>query len=209
MFATFMAKPLQLEPGSAMHVHQSLLDLERGTNVFVDSEGQRTARFRHYLGGLQRYLPSVMALIAPNVNSYRRFSPDELAPINFHWGFDNRTTAFRVPDSAPEDTRIENRLPGSDANSYLVFAATLACGLLGMRNGVEPSEAYVGSAHEAEFTMPRTLEEALRLLDSEPQLVDLLGERFLRAFRAVKLDEYESFNQVISTWEREHLLLNV
>ena len=78
-----------------------------------------------------------------------------------------------------------------------------------MRNALEPTDAFVGSAHEAEFTMPRTLEEALRGLDSEPELVELLGEPFLRAFRAVKRDEYESFNQVISTWEREHLLLNV
>ncbi|MEM1434473.1 MAG: glutamine synthetase family protein [Pseudomonadota bacterium] len=209
MFATFMAKPLQHEPGSAMHVHQSLLDTATGTNVFVDAEGNRTERFRHYLGGLQKYLPAVMSLLAPNVNSYRRFSPDELAPINFNWGFDNRTTALRVPDSEPQDTRIENRLPGSDANAYLAFAATLACGLLGMRNAIEPGEPYVGSAHEAEFTMPRTLEEALRGLDSEPELLELIGPRFAQAFRAVKRAEYESFNQVISTWEREHLLLNV
>ncbi|MEM6709122.1 MAG: glutamine synthetase family protein [Pseudomonadota bacterium] len=209
MFATFMAKPLQHEPGSAMHIHQSLLDAVSRENVFVDAAGQRSPRFDHYLGGLQRYLPAVMALLAPNVNSYRRFSPDELAPINFHWGFDNRTTAIRVPDSEPENTRVENRLPGSDANGYLVIAATLACGLLGMRNEIAPTAPFTGSAYEDEFTMPRTLEEALRGLDSEPELAELIGPHFLRAFRAVKLDEYESFNQVISTWEREHLLLNV
>ncbi len=209
IYATFMAKPMQSEPGSAMHIHQSLVRSDSGDNIFVDDEGNTTEAFMSYIGGLQRYTPELIALYAPNVNSYRRLAPDISAPINLNWGIDNRTTAFRVPHSSPAATRVENRFPGADANPYLAFAATLASGYLGMKHGMQPSEPHQGTANDEDVEVARTLEEGLRLLRNSEEVQQVFGDLFLRAYSAVKLDEFEEFNRVISSWEREHLLLQV
>jgi glutamine synthetase len=208
MYATFMAKPMQREPGSAMHIHQSVVD-KKGVNIFAEASGEHTPRFLSYIAGLQRFTPELISFYAPNVNSYRRMAPDIAAPINLNWGFDNRTVAFRVPHSPPEATRVENRFPGADANPYLALSATLASGYLGMKLGLTPSEPHLGTANEEEVEVARTLEEGLRHLQDSPEVEAIFGELFLRAYSAVKLDEFEEFNRVISSWEREHLLLNV
>jgi len=209
MYATFMAKPMQHEPGSALHIHQSLVRLDDGSNIFVDEKGEHSAAFLSYIAGLQQFTPELISLYAPNVNSYRRLAPDISAPINLNWGYDNRTVAFRVPQSSADATRVENRFPGADANPYLAFAASLASGYLGMKKGLKPTEPHLGTANEDEVEVARTLEEGLRNLQNTPDLVEIFGELFLRAYAAVKLDEFEEFNRVISSWEREHLLLNV
>ncbi len=209
MYATFMAKPMKAEPGSAMHIHQSLVSEATGENVFVDNAGKHTETFLHYIAGLQRYTPELISLYAPNVNSYRRLAPEIAAPINLNWGIDNRTTAFRVPQSGPAATRVENRFPGADVNPYLAFAATLASGLLGIQGKLMPTEPHQGTANEEEVEVARTLEEGLRHLRDSPEVEQVFGELFLKAYEAVKLDEFEEFNQVISSWEREHLLLQV
>lgn len=209
MYATFMAKPLEDEPGSAMHIHQSVVDADSGRNLFGAEDGGMTEAFRHYIGGLQKYLPAAMSLFAPNVNSYRRIARHESAPINTDWGMDNRTVGLRVPFSTPQSMRVENRVAGADANPYLALAATLACGLLGMRERVEPRPEQKGSAYELPFGLPRSLEESLNNLDQCGPLRALLGERFVRAYAAIKRKEYETFFRVISSWEREFLLLAV
>jgi glutamine synthetase len=150
-----------------------------------------------------------MSLFAPNMNSFRRIIRRHLAPINTHWGYDNRTAGLRVPMSKPEARRVENRLGGADANPYLAMAASLACGYLGMMEGLKPSEPVAGSAYDLPFGLPRSIEEAVRLLRECRPLIDLLGERFVLAYTAVKECEHDTFLQVISSWEREHLLLNV
>lgn len=209
VYATFMSKPMCDEPGSSMHIHQSLVDKSTGKNVFSEANGDKTAAFRHYLGGMQKYTPHLISFFAPNVNAYRRFAKDLSAPVNLNWGYDNRTTGLRVPNSSPEGTRIENRFSGADANPYLALAASLASGYLGMKNEIEPTAPSEGSSYDEEITVPRSLEEALRSLDEDQELVELIGEEFIVAYRAVKSQEYETFNQVISSWEREFLLLNV
>jgi glutamine synthetase len=209
MYATFMAKPMAKEPGSAMHLHQSILDVRTRQNVFSTADGAPTSLFFSHIAGLQRYLPAAMSLFAPNVNSYRRTTPYNSAPINVHWGYDNRTAGLRVPMSAPVARRVENRCGGADANPYLAMAASLACGYLGMVEGLKPTEPITGSAYDLPFQLPRTLAEALRLMRDCRPLVDLFGERFVAAYTAVKEAEHEAFLQVISAWEREHLLLNV
>lgn len=209
MYATFMAKPMAREPGSAMHIHQSVVDATTGQNVFSAADGSPTNLFFAHIAGLQKYLPAAMALFAPNVNSYRRTTPHNSAPINVHWGYDNRTAGLRVPMSVPASRRVENRLGGADANPYLAIAASLACGYLGMIEGLKPTEPITGSAYDLPFQLPRTLAEALALLRDCRPLLELFGERFVLAYGAVKETEYEAFLQVISAWEREHLLLNV
>jgi glutamine synthetase len=209
MYATFMAKPHAKEPGSAMHLHQSIVDSKTRQNIFSAPDGSPTTLFFAHIAGLQRYLPAAMSLFAPNVNSYRRTMPHNSAPINVHWGYDNRTAGLRIPMSGPVARRVENRLGGADANSYLAMAASLACGYLGMVEGLKPTEPITGSAYDLPFQLPRTLAEALRLLNECRPLLDIFGDRFVSAYSAVKESEHEAFLQVISAWEREHLLLNV
>ncbi|MGR3485663.1 MAG: glutamine synthetase family protein [Paracoccaceae bacterium] len=207
-FATFMAKPIEGEPGSAMHVHHSVLDAA-GRNIFSTDAGAETDAFQHYIGGLQTHLPSVIALLAPYVNSYRRYVKDHAAPINLEWGRDNRTTGIRVPVSGPAARRVENRLAGMDCNPYLGIAASLACGLIGLDKGLVPAAPYVGDAYEAPDEIPRGLHAALDLLDADQAVRAVLGEEFVRVYSIVKRAEYEEFLHVISPWEREHLLLAV
>jgi glutamine synthetase len=209
IYATFMAKPMKHEPGSALHIHQSVVDAETGRNIFSLEDGSEHERFRHFIGGLQRYTPGAIAFFAPSVNSYRRFTPDIAAPVNLHWGYENRTTGIRVPDSKPEARRIENRFPGADANPYLAIAVSLACGYLGMKQKLEASPPHEGDAFEEPIEVARSLEQALRLLDEDSDLQEALGARFVKAYSAVKYEEFEAFNKVISSWEREYLLLNV
>ncbi len=209
IYATFMAKPMATEPGSAKHIHQSVLSLKDGSNIFATPDGQYSEAFYQYLGGLQTYTPYVMSFFAPNVNSYRRFTREVAAPINLHWGFDNRTTGLRVPDALPKDFRIENRFPGADVNPYLSIAATLACGYLGMKKGLRASAPFEGNAYEEELALPRTLEEALRGLQEDSDIIEIFGKEFIQLYTSIKLVEFEEFNRVISSWEREFLLLNV
>jgi glutamine synthetase len=209
MYATFMAKPHAKEPGSAMHIHQSVLDRKSGKNIFSNADGTPSQLFFAHIAGLQHYLPAAMALFCPNVNSYRRLTRYQTAPINTHWGYDNRTAGLRVPNANASARRVENRCGGADANPYIALAASLACGYLGMTEGLQPSDPISGSAHDLPFGLPRSLDEALRELRASEPLVELLGPTFVEAFALVKEAEYEVFLQVISSWEREHLLLNV
>ena len=209
MYATFMAKPMEQEPGSAMHIHQSVVDLETGKNAFSDTDGGESPLFSAHIAGLQKYLPAAMSVLAPNVNSYRRITRWYAAPINLQWGYDNRTTGLRVPNSEPEAMRVENRVGGADANPYLAIAASLACGYLGMIEKLEPSEPLEGSAYELPYSLPNGLQESLSLLRASRPLIDALGEHFALAFTAVKDGELNHFHKVISSWEREFLLLNV
>ena len=208
-FATFMAKPIADEPGSAMHIHHSVLDMDTGRNLFSAEDGSSTPAFMHFIGGLQAHLPDAIAVLAPYVNSYRRYVKDHAAPINLSWGHDNRTTGIRVPISDPAGRRVENRLAGMDCNPYLGIAASLACGYLGLMQKREPSEQYTGDAYDSEGDIPRVLGSALDLFDEAHDLHEVLGPEFARVYGIVKRTEYEEFLQVISPWEREHLLLNV
>lgn len=209
VYATFMAKPMQNEPGSSMHIHQSLVSTEDGTNLFATPDGNDTQLFLSHIAGLQKYLPAVMSLLAPNVNSYRRLLRHSDAPINAQWGRDNRTTGLRVPVSSPQARRVENRVAGADANPYLALAGSLAAGYLGMVEGLEPSDPVAGSAYDLAHTLPRHLSDALLKLNRSRPMRQVLGERFVTALSQVKQHEYDVYQRVISSWEREFLLLNV
>ena len=186
LYATFMAKPIQNEPGSAMHVHQSVVRGTSGRNLFVDKAGDDSDLFRYFLGGLQRYLPDAMPLVAPNVNSYRRLAPNFDAPVNIQWGYDNRTVGLRMPHSSPTSRRIENRVPGADANPYLVIAATLACGLLGTLDEVEPAPPVVGSAYDLPMSLPRHLPDTIARFQASKALRGVLGDAFIDMLTHVK-----------------------
>jgi glutamine synthetase len=158
---------------------------------------------------MQVYLPKVMCMLAPYVNSYRRLIRNTSAPINVRWGYDNRTVGLRVPLSDPENRRVENRVPSSDANPYLAIAASLACGYLGLVKELTPDSPSDAYTRDQSISLPRSILDAVRLLESTPELVDIFGETFVRTYRAIKETEHETFMGVISPWEREYLLLSV
>jgi glutamine synthetase len=209
MYATFMAKPMADQPGSAMHIHLSVQDTNSGNNIFSNEDGSDSEIFMHAIGGLQKYLPASMALFAPFVNSYRRLVRDTAAPINVQWGRDNRTVGIRVPESSKAARRLENRVAGVDTNPYIAMAATLACCYLGMVNKIEPGSELKGNGYSHDYELPRSLNAAIDLLRETPDLHEILGESFIKLYLSVKELEYAEFMKVISPWERRHLLLHV
>jgi glutamine synthetase len=210
VLATFMAKPISNEPGSAMHIHQSVLDAKTGANIFSGADGSMSELFSYHIGGMQTYIPELLPLLAPNVNSFRRFLPDTSAPVNVEWGYANRTCGLRIPESDAVNQRIENRLAGADANSYLAIAASLLCGYIGMMEKISPSAPCTGRAYELKnFTLPTTIESALEEMETSSAARKYLGDAFTDGYVAVKRAEHENFKRVISSWEREFLLLSV
>lgn len=209
VYATFLAKPMADQPGSAMHIHQSVLDIDTGKNIFSMANGRDSVLFRSYIGGLVRLLPQVAPMFAPNVNSFRRMRPDSDAPINVQWGSDNRSCGLRVPVSDGKNRRVENRLPGADANPYLAIAASLVCGYVGMIDKMIPPKSIEGNAYNRARTLPRSLEVALDRFSHCKPVKAILGEDFFELFYAIKECELFNFQSVISSWEREHLLLRV
>src|SRR3990172_4619696 len=145
MTATFMAKPYAEAPGSGLHIHVSLFD-RKGQNIFAPSKSRAKTRapfatqLRHAVGGLAQTMVEAMAIFGPNANSYRRLRPGAYAPLSPSWGVNHRFPAMRIPLSGPEDTRIEHRVAGADANPYLVMAAVLAGIHHGLVHRCQPGE---------------------------------------------------------------------
>jgi len=210
--ATFMAKPIEGEPGSSMHIHQSIIDKKTGKNIFSNEDGDASENFYHYIGGLQEYIPQMMPIFAPNVNSYRRFQSGEdgNAPVNTEWAEENRTVGLRVPQANAAARRVENRLPGSDTNPYLALAGNLLCGYLGMMKQIKPRDPVVGRHNEVDAPyLPLNLEAALEAMSNCDDIKTFLGEEFVDGFIGTRWAEYEGFKRVISSWEREFLLSTV
>jgi glutamine synthetase len=200
-----MAKPLARTPGSSMHIHQSVV-ATAGRNIFSDAAGEATADFRHFIGGLQACLADFTLLFAPNVNSFQRLCHPYASPNNACWSYDNRAAGLRIPASPPVARRVENRLPGADANPYLAIAASLAAGLHGIENGLEPSAAIQGEFEVPEaLLLPCTLHDALQRLKRSELARRLFGNEFIDGYAATKAMELSSFFDEITPWERRVL----
>jgi glutamine synthetase len=208
MHATFLARPMSDEAGSALHIHQSIVDRE-GNNIFSNEDGRPSDLFMHYIGGLQRYMPEALLIFAPYANSYRRFLSYWASPVNLGWAVDNRTVGLRVPDAKSEARRVENRLAGSDVNPYLAIAGTLACGYLGMMEGTQPDEPIEGSAYDLPFSLHRYLYEAIDAFESSNAMRSTLGDKFVTLYTLVKKKECHEFQEIVTPWEREVLMFNV
>ena len=201
-----MAKPLARTPGSSMHIHQSLVEAGSGRNVFSDEQGQPTDTFHHFIGGLQACMADFTALFAPNVNSYQRLCHPFASPNNACWSHDNRAAGLRIPASSPVARRVENRLPGADANPYLAIAASLAAGLYGIEHELEPSEAIQGEFEVPDnLSLPCTLHAALERLKRSQLAKELFGTEFIEGYIASKTMELTSFFDEITPWERRVL----
>lgn len=208
MHATFLARPMSEEAGSALHIHQSVVDNE-GRNIFSNEDGSPSDLFMSYIGGLQKYMPEALLIFAPYPNSYRRFLAYWASPVNLGWAVDNRTVGLRVPDSDPENRRVENRLAGSDVNPYLALAGSLACGYLGMMEGLKPDEPIQGSAYDLPFSLHRFLYEAIDAFEGSAAMRATLGEPFVNLYSLVKAEECREFQEIVTPWEREVLMFNV
>jgi len=201
-----MAKPLARTPGSSMHIHQSLVETGSGRNVFSDEQGLPTETFHHFIGGLQACMADFTALFAPNVNSYQRLCHPYASPNNACWSEDNRAAGLRIPASAPAARRVENRLPGADANPYLAIAASLAAGLHGIEQRLQPSPAIQGEFEVPEhLSLPCTLHAALERLKRSALARELFGSEFIEGYIASKTLELTDFFDEITPWERRVL----
>ncbi|WP_177327490.1 glutamine synthetase family protein [Pseudomonas sp. RIT288] len=201
-----MAKPLAHTPGSSMHIHQSLVEIATGNNVFSDQSGEPTAMFHHFIGGQQAGMADFTALFAPNVNSYQRLCHPYASPNNACWSHDNRAAGLRIPASSPAARRVENRLPGADANPYLAIAASLAAGLHGIEHALEPTAAIQGEFEVPDnLSLPCTLNAALERLKRSQLARELFGQEFIEGYIASKTMELTSFFDEITPWERRVL----
>lgn len=206
--AVFMAKPIAGSAGNSMHLHISVVDTE-GNNVFSLADGSESPHLGHFIAGLQTFLPELMLMLAPNVNSYRRYVTGSQAPVNLQWGYDNRTTGLRIPASGPSARRVENRLAGADANPYLAMAASLAAGLEGLQAQLAPSEPLTGNGYDSAHSLPRSMEESVQAMQHSAFARTQFGDPFVTGYCAVKALEWASFQSEISAWERRFLLPQV
>jgi glutamine synthetase len=168
-----------------------------GEPVFWDSSAPHnmSETFRHFLGGLQQFLPEVMLVFAPTVNSWRRFAEGTFAPSAFTWGIENRTTCLRVVGESPGSLRVENRLPCSDSNPHLAAAATIAAGLAGIAERIEPDEPVVGNGFLTERgrRLAESMDAAIAAMRESGFARSWLGPRFVETFTASRHSQAEQF----------------
>jgi glutamine synthetase len=200
---TFMPKFDAAEVGSSCHIHISLW--ARGRNLFWDAKKKQGSKiFRQFLGGLMKYGPELCYFFAPTINAYKRYQPGTWAPTKMAWAFDNRTVGYRVVGEG-NSFRIENRMPGADANPYLAFAAMLAAGLAGMEENLDCSQVYMGNAYaDAKLkSLPRSLRDAADLLDKSRLARKALGDAVVEFYVHTARAEAQSFDNAVTDWERK------
>jgi glutamine synthetase len=202
---TFMAKWRADLAGSSCHVHSSLWDRDGRRNLFWAADAGplgMSPLFRHYLAGQLAGARQLAYFFAPYVNSYKRYMAGTFAPVCAVWSHDNRTCGFRVTGAGP-GLRIENRIPGADANPYLAFAATLAAGLWGIEHGAEPPAAFEGDAYRAEGLprVPGTLREAIAELERSEIARWALGDRVVEHYLHTARLEQQAYDRAVTCWE--------
>lgn len=217
--ATFMAKWNDREDGSSGHSHLSLWDRNLERNMFWDGDAKEymSTTMRQFLAGVLSKLPEFMVLYAPVINSYKRYIEGTWAPLNTTWGMDNRTCAVRVINNGQRAIRIENRVPGADANFYLVFAAMLASGLYGIERQLELPDRFAGNAYDlATVTqsiadgqiqpLARNLTDATRLFEGSEVAKEFLGRDFVEHFVATRNWEVKEYEKAVTNWDRRRYL---
>ncbi len=207
---TFMAKYAPGEAGNSCHIHMSLW--KGGKNLFA-SEGVQSRKhesatssklFRQFLGGLMKYSPELCLLFGPTINSYKRYQPGSWAPTRMAWAVDNRTTGFRVVGHGGS-FRIENRMPGADANPYLAFAAMLAAGMAGVREGLDCGPEYHGNAYldEKLTRLPSSLRDATDLFERSKFARAAFGDDVVEFYAHHARLEHAAFGNAVTDWEKQ------
>ncbi|EAQ96518.2 glutamate--putrescine ligase [Congregibacter litoralis KT71] len=199
--ATFMAKPFGDLAGNGMHLHCSLQDGE-GNNLFDDGTRDGSVLLRQAIAGCMETLPDIMLLLAPTLNSYRRFQRGMHAPLAPCWGYENRTVALRVPAGPLSAMRLEHRVGGADAQPHLAIAALLAGMLYGIEQELEPPPAMEGNAWEQlEPSLPRDWNGALDAFRQSRFVADYLGASFQEVYGLVKQQEIDEFSRHVTPLE--------
>lgn len=217
--ACFMAKWSDQEDGSSGHSHLSLWDRNLERNLFWDesAEGHMSETMRHFLAGVLDKLPEMMAFYAPVINSYKRYVEGTWAPLNTTWGMENRTCAVRIVNNGKRAIRVENRVPGADANFYLVFAALLASGLYGIEHKLQLPDRLEGNAYDPATVaqalasgqikaLARNLTASTDLLEGSEFARAYLGEDFIEHFVATRRWEVKEHEKAVTNWERRRYL---
>ncbi|MEZ4685965.1 MAG: glutamine synthetase family protein [Bacteroidia bacterium] len=206
MTVTFMAKFHEDRAGSSCHIHISLW--KECENAFAGDKAfgpvQGSDIFKWFLGGWIKHAPDVMPFYAPTVNSYKRYVDGSWAPTRLAWSYDNRTAGFRVVGKG-KSLRIECRIPGADCNPYLAFAASLACGLDGIQNRIEPPAIFEGDIYAAKNLprVPYSLGEATELFANSDFVKKAFGEAVVEHYVHHFTMEQNAYNQVVTDWERK------
>jgi glutamine synthetase len=203
--ATFMAKPSEKDIGSSCHIHSSLIDASSGVSAFLDGHDE-TDVFRNYLGGARGRIRELALLIAPSINSYKRYATESWAPTSISWGRDNRTCGFRIVGHG-QSRRVECRIPGADVNPYLGYAALLAAGLDGIANRTDPGPELIGNAYEAGDAepFPSTLREAIDLWEGSDFARSAFGEQVWGHYLNYGRTEQRLFDEVVTDYERRRM----
>jgi glutamine synthetase len=199
---TFMPKFDERE-GSSCHIHLSLRD-EHGAAAFAGGEDGHgfSPLFESFLAGQLAGLRELTLLFAPNINSYKRYTPGSFAPTAVAWGKDNRTCALRVVGHE-SSLRVENRVPGGDVNPYLALSAMIAAGIHGLDSGLPLESEHVGSAYEADKPrVPSTLQEARGLFAGSEIAREAFGEEVVEHYLNMARVEIEAFEAAVTDWER-------
>jgi glutamine synthetase len=207
---SFMPKIFATEAGNSCHIHVSIFD-EKGSR-FWDARGGGSSStdggapsdyFRKYLGGLMKYSRELCLFFAPTINAYKRYQSGSWAPTKMAWAHDNRTTGFRVVGHG-NSHRIENRMPGGDANPYLAFAATIAAGLAGVEQSLDCGDAYKGNAYIDEKlpALPDSLKEAANLLEKSEVARTAFGDSVVEFYVHAARHEVRAFEGSVTDWER-------
>ncbi len=206
LMATFMAKWSPDWPGQSGHLHVSLQDAE-GRGVFHDPAKPHSMSDaqRWFVGGQQRLMPDLLAMIACTVNSYTRLIPGFWAPTEASWGIENRTCALRVIPGSSTSQRVEYRIAAADINPYVAIACALGSGLWGIENRTEPTEPVAGNAYALKFppelALPRTLFEAAERLERSAAAREIFGDAFVEHYAATRKWEEREFRRAITDWE--------
>ena len=209
LVATFMAKWSMDYPGQSGHVHQSLVDAKTETSLFYEGteEHGMSPLMRHYVAGQQKYLKPFLCLCAPTINSYTRLVKGAWAPTAATWGVDNRTTALRVITGTEKSQRVEFRIGPADANPYLIAAASLGAGLLGIEQQIELDKPVIGNAYEQEAGLPSELQLAKNLRDATRdfhqslQGRELFGDEFVNHFTSSRDWETREHERAVTDWQ--------
>jgi glutamine synthetase len=208
---TFMAKPDHTWTGSSGHLHMSVWNADGSRSLMADDKSDApyhmSQTMRYFLGGMMKLVRELSVFIAPNINSYKRFAVASWAPVNVVWGWDNRTTGFRVVGHG-QALHIECRFPGGDMNAYLTYAAMVGAGLWGIRNKVEPPDEYKGNGYVATGCdrMPRALYEAITELEQSEVAVEIFGADVVAHYLNAARVEQHAYDAVVHPWDRERYL---
>lgn len=193
---TFMPRWSEQADSQSIHLHMSMKD-NAGTPLFFDGAAENgiSQALRHFIGGLQAHLGDLTLMFLPTLNSYRRFVEGTFAPPGLTWGYENRTTCFRVVGHDASTMRVENRLPGADTNPYLTVAATLAAGAAGIIGQIEPDAPVTGSgyAQPPARDFARSMPDAIARLRASDFAREWLGDEFVEGFAATREHQFNEF----------------